>query len=90
MATANKPYFGYEVRIHAGPPYRGITTDPERCLEEHQERLGPSAFLRIITPPLSLREARAWEDLLTRKHLPASGAALGWGSVLHSTPAQRG
>ena len=56
MATAARPYVGYEVRIPAGPPHRGITTDPKQCLAEHRERLGADAFIRVITPPLSLRK----------------------------------
>ena len=87
MTTVGGPYVGYEIRVHGGPPYRGITTDPERCLEEHRERLGPSAFMQIMTPPLSAREARAWEELLTRK--PRLDPALGWGGIAATTPLRR-
>ena len=89
MTTASGPYVGYEVRIHGGPPHRGITTDPERCLEQHREQLGPSAFMQILTPPLSAREARAWEELLARKQRRALDPALGWGGIAATTPLRR-
>ena len=89
MTTASGPYVGYEVRIHGGPPHRGITTDPERCLEQHREQLGPSAFMHILTPPLSAREARAWEELLARKQSRALDPALGWGGIAATMPLRR-
>lgn len=75
MTTASKPYFGYEVRIPAGVSRRGLTTDPERTLAEYREQLGPSAYIRVLTSPLSLNEARQWERLMkgTRGYHQANG-----------------
>ena len=89
MATATRPYVGYEVRIPAGLPHRGVTDDPERCLEEYRERLGADAFMQVLTPPLSLREARQWEEMLGRKGRPALNVELGWGGVAPSTLTRR-
>ena len=66
MTPNNNPFFGYEIRMHGGPTHRGITTDPERRLREHQAELGPSAKMRILTPPLSYRQARNWERIQSR------------------------
>ena len=66
MIYGNKPFFGYEVRIHDSPGHRGITTDPERRLRELQAELGPSAKIRILTPPLSYHQARNWEKIRSR------------------------
>ena len=81
MTTASKAYFGYEVRIPAGVRHQGLTTDPERTLEEYREELGPSAMMQILTPPMSFREACQWEDFRTGKGRPALNTALGWGSI---------
>ena len=66
MALNNKPFVGYEVRVHGGPTHRGITSNPKRRLQEHQTQVGPSATIRILTPPMSLLQARQWEKLQTR------------------------
>lgn len=66
MTLRNKPFVGYEVRVHGGPSHRGITSNPERRLREHQAQLGPSAHMRVLTPPMSLRQARSWEKMQTR------------------------
>lgn len=89
MTTSGGPYVGYEVRVHGGPPHRGITTNPKRCLEEHQERLGPSAFMHILTPPLSAREAKAWERMLAHKQNQALDPASGWGGIAATMPSRR-
>ena len=62
----NKPFVGYEVHVHGGPTHRGITSNPERRLREHQEQVGRSATMRVLTPPMSLLQARRWEKLQTR------------------------
>ena len=89
MTTASKPYFGYEVRIPAGVRHQGLTTDPERTLEEYRERLGPSAMMQILTPPMSFREACQWDDFRTGKGHPALNTALGWGNTVRSTTRPR-
>lgn len=66
MEPTSKRYVGYEVRIHAGVSHRGITSDPEGRLEEYRKELGPSAYMRILTPPMTLRVARQWESLPER------------------------
>ena len=86
MVAVGEFYVGYEVRVHGGPPHRGITTDPERCLEQHRERLGPDAFMNVLTPPLSAREAQAWEEILERKRNQALPLALGWGVAAAMPP----
>lgn len=85
MADDNRPYVGYEVRVPAGAPHRGIATEPEQCLQEYREQLGPDAFIRILTPQLSFREARQWEKMLEHKCRPALNIELGWGGVAPST-----
>ena len=60
MRTATQPYVGHEIRVPAGILHRGITQHPEQTLAEHRERLGPQAFIRILTRPLTLRQARQW------------------------------
>lgn len=89
MSLASKPYFGYEVRIPAGVRHRGLTTDPEGTLEEYRERLGPAAMMQLLTPPMSYREARQWDEMLKRNRQPALNSALGWGGIAPSTPALR-
>ena len=89
MLTASKHYFGYEVRIPAGVRHRGLTTDPEGTLEEYWERLGPAAMMQLLTPPMSYREARQWDEMRTGKRPLATDAALGWGSTVRSTAQQR-
>ena len=81
MTTVTEPYVAYEVRIPAGVPHRGITKDPEQVLAEYRERLGPDAFIQILTPPLSLREAKQWEAMMERNRTTPRNQALGWGSV---------
>ena len=66
MTTATQPYVGYEIRRPAGVRHRSITQNSEQTLAEHRERLRPDAFMQILTPPLSLREAKQWEQF--RKH----------------------
>ena len=66
MTLNNKQFVGYEVRVHGGVTHRGITSDPERRLREHQMQLGPSATMRILTPPMSLLRARNWENNQSR------------------------
>lgn len=66
MLPNNKPFIGYEVRVHGGASHRGITSNPERRLREHQAQLGPSARMRVLTPPMSLPQARNWERAQTR------------------------
>ena len=81
MEPTSKRYVGYEVRIHAGVSHRGITSDPERRLEEHRRKLGPSAYMRILTSPMTLRVARQWESLQERTrgyHRPRRRAGKVW------------
>lgn len=89
MSLASKPYFGYEVRIPAGVRHRGLTTDPEGTREEYRERLGPAAIMQLLTPPMSYREARQWDEMRTRNENPALNTALGWGGIAPSPPALR-
>lgn len=42
-------WFVYMVRCDGGPLYTGITTDPERRMEEHRTGRG-AAFFRIHKP----------------------------------------
>ena len=90
MTTATHPYVGYEIRRPAGVPHRGITQDPEQTLAEHRERLGPEVFIRILTPPLTLREARQWERFLKRHRHYRPNPADPWGSLEKSaSPGRR-
>ena len=80
MTTATQTYVGYEIRVPAGIPHRGITHNPEQTLAEHRERLGPDAFMQILTPPLSLREARQWEQFRKQRRHYRPDPANPWGS----------
>ena len=66
MTSNKKPFVGYEVRVHGGASHRGITSDPQRRLREHQAKLGQSAKMRILTPPLPYHQALNWERLQSR------------------------
>lgn len=81
MTNETHPYVGYEIRQPAGIPHRGITQDPEQTLAEHRERLGTGVFIRIVTPPLTLREARQWERFLERHRHYRPNPADPWGAL---------
>ena len=72
MTTAARPYVGFQIRRPAGVPHRGVTQDPQQTLAEYRERLGPDVPMRILTPPLTLREAKQWKRFveLHRNHRP--------------------
>ena len=81
MTSASKRYVGYEVRVHGGASHRGITSDPDRRLQEHRRKLGPSAYMRILTSPMTLRGARQWESSRERTrgyHQPRRRAGKVW------------
>ena len=81
MASANRQYVGYEVWIHGGVTHRGITRDPKRRLRDHRRKLGPSARMRILTSPMTLRRAQQWESSQERTygyHQPRRRAGKVW------------
>ena len=84
MTTATRPYVGYEIRRPAGVPHLGVTQDPAHTLAEHRERLGPDVFIRILTPPLTLREAIQWEQFRKRHRHCRPNPADPWGALTKS------
>ena len=81
MAPASKRYVGYEIWVHGGVTHRGITSDPARRLKEHRKKLGPSADMWTLTPPMTLCSARQWESSQERTygyHQPRRRAGKVW------------
>lgn len=62
----NNGYVGYEIILHGRPVHLGITTQPGTRLRAHQARFGLSARMRILTSPMSPRQAHNWETLQKR------------------------
>ena len=62
----NNGYVGYEIILHGRPVHLGITSQPETRLRHHQARFGLSARMRILTSPMSPRQAHNWEALKKR------------------------
>lgn len=64
----NELYYCYELfNAHSYVVHRGITKDPNRRAQEHQQQF-PFSRLKIVSSPLTKEQALNWErqQLLTR------------------------
>lgn len=70
---ANKPrnYYRYHYLIGHRIRHSGVTKDPERREEEHQQRW-PGGHLRVVGPAVTKETALEWEETKRRSITPRS------------------
>jgi hypothetical protein len=68
--TTKRPMVGYDFMVGTKIVHSGITNDPDRRENEHQQRW-PSGRLKVVTGPMTEDGARQWEATKQKTITPA-------------------